>query len=232
MDKSNDENTLAHPNFNRKIRSFVRRESRMSKRQQHAYETYMPTYGITVDGPPIDVDALFGRPGITVLEVGFGMGDSLIEMARTHPDVNYIGIEVHRPGVGSVLASINEHNISNIRLFRADAVEILQNKLLGQCLDKIQLFFPDPWHKKRHHKRRLIQAPFVQLLASRLKPQGVLHIATDWQDYAEHIKTVITQSTAFRTADDKIVPARPMTKFENRGLRLGHNVWDLLFQRT
>jgi len=236
MDKPNDETTSASPDFNRKIRSFVRRESRMSKRQRHAYETLMPTYGIEVSGPPINAETLFGRSGVTVLEIGFGMGDSLVEMARHHPDVNYIGIEVHRPGIGSVLTSIDEHCIDNIRLCYGDAVDVLQNRLSGQFFDRIQLFFPDPWHKKRHHKRRLIQAPFVQLLADRLKSQGMLHVATDWQNYAEHINTVLADSTMFRTASDdiknnEIKSARPMTKFENRGLRLGHEVWDLLFLR-
>ncbi|NOZ52725.1 MAG: tRNA (guanosine(46)-N7)-methyltransferase TrmB [Gammaproteobacteria bacterium] len=228
---SSSHETNTRRQFNRKIRSFVRRESRMSKRQRHAYETLMPTFGIDATGPVINLDSLFGRTGITVLEIGFGMGDSLVQMARDQPDVNYVGIEIHRPGIGSVLANINEHTIHNIRLFCADAVDVLPNRIPLQSLDRIQVFFPDPWQKQRHHKRRLIQAPFVQLLADRLKPQGILHIATDWQHYADHIDATISASPAFCTAGDHIKSARPSTKFENRGLRLGHDVRDLLFQK-
>ncbi|WP_455220096.1 tRNA (guanosine(46)-N7)-methyltransferase TrmB, partial [Kaarinaea lacus] len=165
----------------------------------------------------------------TIVEIGFGMGDTLATMAMENPDSNFIGIEVHRPGVGSLLATIEEKGISNIRIFCHDAVEVLEQSIPDQSLDGIHIFFPDPWHKKRHHKRRLIQTAFVNLLATKLKPQGQLHIATDWKNYAEWIEEVMAETPNFSKLAEDNSHQRPTTKFEKRGLKLGHGVWDMIY---
>ena len=231
MSPSHDDNSEQPTTFQRKIRSFVRREGRMSRRQTTAYESLFPRYGIDFTPQSLDYQKLFERTAPTTLEIGFGMGDTLATMALNNPDINYIGIEVHRPGVGSLLATIEEKQINNIRIFCHDAVEVLEHVIPNQSLDEIQIFFPDPWPKKRHHKRRLIQAAFVELLAKKLKNQGKLHIATDWKNYAEWIEEIIAASPMFSRLPDDTLYQRPTTKFEKRGLKLGHDVWDMIYQR-
>lgn len=217
------------------IRSFVKRQGRMSKRQQHALEQYWGQYGIDYQADGFDLDKAFARHGKTVVEIGFGMGKSLVEQAKANPDCNYLGIEVHTPGVGTLLADCAELNLSNVRIIQHDAVEVLKFMLDDKSIDLFQIFFPDPWHKKRHHKRRLIQAPFVELLISKLKAGGIIHCATDWQGYAEQMMQVLTENQHLTNCVgpeqySERPESRPLTKFEQRGHRLGHGVWDLLFQ--
>lgn len=217
----------------RPIRSFVRREGRMTNAQRTALETLWPQYGLAPD-TALNADAAFGRHAALILEIGFGMGDSLAEMALADPASNYIGIEVHRPGVGNLLQKLVANEIKNIRVYCADAVEVLQHCIVDNSLDAVHIFFPDPWHKKRHHKRRLIQPAFVQQLRQKLKPGGRLHLATDWENYAEHMSGVMCHAEGFRSGGDargvvERPDARPLTKFEKRGERLGHGVWDLIF---
>ena len=236
MSKTEDNNSgCAEPecpeSFRRKIRSFVKREGRMSKRQTQAYETLLSKYGIAFNKQMIDLSTQFEREGPTVLEIGFGMGDSLAQMAMDNSDSNYIGIEVHKPGVGSLLATIEEKHISNLRVISHDAVEVLEHSIPKQSLDAIQIFFPDPWPKKRHHKRRLIQTGFVGLLAQKLKPNGQLHIATDWKNYAEWIEEVMVECSEFKRLPPDTPHQRPMTKFEKRGINLGHGVWDMIYEK-
>jgi len=224
---------LKHPRI---VRSFVRREGRMTRAQQRALAEGMPRYGLLPEGV-IDLGTAFGRDAPCELEIGFGNGVSLLAMAESHPDRNYLGIEVHRPGVGNLLLQIEKHGLSNIRVVCADAVEVISNHLTDACLDAVYIFFPDPWHKTRHRKRRLVQAGFVELLQQRLRPGGLLHMATDWEDYARHMLAVMRQVEGFENlASDGTYcerPAyRPLTKFEQRGLRLGHGVWDLMFRKN
>jgi tRNA (guanine-N7-)-methyltransferase len=219
----------------RKIRSFVRREGRMTTAQQRALQELWPRFGID-SHTMIDLPALFGRTAPVTLEIGFGNGDSLLAMAQASPEVDFIGIEVHRPGVGRLLQALEDRQISNVRVMCDDAVEILQRCLPDHSLQRVLLFFPDPWHKKRHHKRRIVQPEFVELLASKLQRGGILHMATDWENYAEHMLEVVGASGKFRNCSGpgqySEKPAyRPSTKFERRGQRLGHGVWDLLFER-
>jgi tRNA (guanine-N7-)-methyltransferase len=219
----------------RRIRSFVRREGRLTRGQQGALETLWPRFGLEVGAGLLDRSAVFGRQAAVTLEIGFGDGESLAWQAEQCPERDFIGIEVHRPGVGHLLAEIERRGLTNIRLFNADAVEVLERSIPPGSLDTVQVFFPDPWHKKRHHKRRLIQPAFVERIASRLCPHGLLHLATDWQDYAEQMQAVLAASTRFRPEGPLPAPARPAhrpeTKFERRGHRLGHRVWDLLYRR-
>ncbi len=220
----------------RKIRSFVRREGRMTAAQQRALQELWPRYGID-SHTMIDPSALFGRSAPVTLEIGFGNGDTLLDMARASPESDFIGIEVHRPGVGRLLQALEEQHISNVRVMCDDAVEILQHNLPDHCLQRVLLFFPDPWHKKRHHKRRIVQPGFIGLLARKLQHGGILHMATDWENYAQHMLEVVSASSAFRNCAGpghySGKPAwRPTTKFERRGQRLGHGVWDLLFERV
>lgn len=229
MSKSADNLAKCPPSLRRKIRSFVKREGRMSSRQRNAIEALFPEFGITPDDRPIDLPELFGRQASIVLEIGFGMGDSLSQMAMDNPDHNYIGIEVHRPGVGSLLATIGENKINNIRVINHDAIEVLQKNMADNSLDGIQIFFPDPWPKKRHFKRRLIQTPFIDLLSKKMKANGKLHIATDWKNYAEWIEDIIGRSPHFTRLAQNTPHNRPMTKFEKRGLDLGHGVWDMIY---
>lgn len=218
----------------RRIRSYVRREGRMTKAQQSALARLWPRYVVEPDTTR-DLDALFGRVAPRVLEIGFGMGDSLAATAAAHPERDYLGIEVHRPGVGSLLARLDERGTHNIRIICGDAVDVLQNHLADAALDTVQLFFPDPWPKKRHHKRRIVQLAFVELLRRKLKPGGFFHVATDWEDYAEHVLTVMASAPGFsNTAATGRYTARPddrpATKFEQRGARLGHVIRDLVFR--
>ena len=225
---------LNNEHHRRTIRSFVRREGRITRGQQRALDELWPKYGIAQDGLA-DLEAVFGRAAPRTLEIGFGNGEALAEMAAEQPGQDFIGIEVHRPGVGHLLQLLEQRGIDNVRIVNADAIQMV-DKLPDQSLDRVLLFFPDPWHKKRHHKRRIVQPVFVQLLANKLKPGGILHMATDWQDYAEHMLAVMQNSDQFRNLAGSGRYAdkpdyRPETKFEQRGRRLGHDVWDLVFER-
>ena len=229
------EETTEDGKFMRRIRSFVRREGRLTKGQERALQELWPVMGVEFRDEMLDLTALFGREAPVVLEIGFGMGKSLVEMAAAAPEKNFIGIEVHRPGVGACLTSAQEAGITNLRLFCHDAVEVLGQMIPDQSIDTLQLFFPDPWHKSRHHKRRIVQPAFVQMLRPKLKIGGVFHMATDWENYAEHMLEVMNAAEGFvNTMEGDYAPrpdSRPLTKFEQRGHRLGHGVWDLLFAR-
>jgi len=220
----------------RRIRSFVRREGRLTPGQQRAMDELFPTFGIEAEEGLLDLDAIFGRSAPRILEIGFGNGESLAEIARKHPQNDYIGIEVHRPGVGHLLMKIEELGLSNVRVMCTDAVEVLELQIPDASLDALYLFFPDPWHKKRHHKRRQVQPEWAQLVRRKLKLGGKLHMATDWENYAEHMLDVLSQAEGFKntSANGDYVPKpdyRPETKFERRGQRLGHGVWDLVFEK-
>jgi len=220
----------------RTIRSFVRREGRLTAAQKRALETLWPEYGIDTTEQKLDLESIFGRCATLTLEIGFGNGESLAKMAQAAPEGDFIGIEVHQPGVGNLLQTLKQQNIHNVRILCDDAVEALRNNFSPESLDQVQIYFPDPWPKKRHHKRRLIQAEFIALLASRLKPGGILHIATDWQDYAAHIIELMQTrhdfiDTASQSGCQPRPDFRPETKFERRGLRLGHPVCDLIYRR-
>jgi tRNA (guanine-N7-)-methyltransferase len=221
----------------RRIRSYVLRAGRMTAVQKRALETNWQRWGLEYNGSELVYDSAFGRGGPRVLEIGFGMGQSLVATAEATPETNFIGIEVHRPGVGKLLHSMEERGVDNIRVYRHDAVEVLRDCIPNASLDTIQIFFPDPWQKKRHHKRRLIQPPFMSQLASKLKTGGVLHLATDWENYAEQMMEVLSAAEGFSNTcgEGHFAPRpahRPLTKFELRGERLGHGVWDLVFSRT
>jgi len=220
----------------RAIRSFVLRQGRLTRGQQRAFEQYWPQLGIDYRAQPLDLQALFGNAHPVYLEIGFGNGESLAAMARDNPHNNYIGIEVHGPGVGHLLMKLEEYDCSNVRVCRHDAVEVLRDMIPDRALAGVFLFFPDPWHKKRHHKRRIVQAEFLDLLAKKIRPGGVFHAATDWEDYAKHMLATLNASPDFHNTSSggEFVPRpdyRPLTKFEQRGLRLGHGVWDLIFER-
>jgi len=196
----------------------------------------MPSLGVEYSPQAIDLQSLFGRQAPLTLEIGFGMGASLFEQARQHPERNFLGIEVHRPGVGSLLAKVDEAGLSNVRVSTHDAVEVLKQQIPADSIDRLQLFFPDPWPKKRHHKRRIVQTDFVELVRTRLVIGGVFHMATDWQNYAEHMLEVMSRAEGWRnlspSGDYMPQPTdRPVTKFQQRGERLGHGVWDLMFAR-
>lgn len=230
------EDAEASGKYIRRIRSFVKREGRLTKGQAGALERQWPKLGLEHQAQTIDLDAVFGRSAPVVLEIGFGMGKSLVEMAKAAPEQDFIGIEVHRPGVGACLLEAEEQQVENLRVYEHDAVEVLADCIADGSLSTVQIFFPDPWHKKRHHKRRIIQPEFVQQLRKKLKPGGILHLATDWENYAEHMLEVMQAAEGFRNlaADNAYVPRpdhRPLTKFEARGQRLGHGVWDLQFER-
>jgi tRNA (guanine-N7-)-methyltransferase len=220
----------------RTIRSFVVRGGRITGAQQRALEEAWPRFGIDFDSTQLDLDAVFGRRAPRTLEIGFGNGENLATLAAAHPERDYLGIEVHRPGVGHLFLALEKFSLTNVRAICHDAVEVLNQQLAPDSLDEILILFPDPWHKKRHHKRRLIQPDFVELLAKRLRPQGVLRMATDWQPYAEHMLAVLNACGSFTniSPDGAFVPrdaARVLTRFEKRGQRLGHEVWDLEFRR-
>ena len=221
--------------MHRRIRSFVLRQGRVTKGQANALETQWPKYGVEYGLQRIDSNALFGRvESKKVLEIGFGMGETTAKIAQTLPDCDFLAAEVHTPGVGALLKLIEELALTNIRIIQHDVVEVLQHMITDASLDGVHIFFPDPWHKKRHHKRRLIQAEFVKLLCTKLKTGGYLHVATDWQEYAEWVLDVLNAEPQLKntTNDYAEKPSyRPLTKFENRGIKLGHGVWDLVFRR-
>jgi tRNA (guanine-N7-)-methyltransferase len=219
----------------RRIRSFVLRQGRLTKGQERALETAWPQFGIDYIPQLLDLSNVFQRDtSAKVLEIGFGMGESTAKIAQTLPEHNFLAVEVHTPGVGSLLKQIQEQGISNIRIIQHDAVEVLQHMLPALSLDGVHIFFPDPWHKKRHHKRRLIQAEFVKLLCSKLKVGAYIHVATDWQEYAEWVLEVLSAEPMLKNTAETYAEKpsyRPLTKFENRGIKLGHGVWDLVFRR-
>jgi tRNA (guanine-N7-)-methyltransferase len=218
----------------RSIRSYVLRQGRISNAQRRAHAELFPVYGVPFSPAPLDLVALFGRAAPKTLEIGFGMGETTAAIAQQHPECDTLGVEVHTPGVGSLLARIAELRLANVRIVQHDAVEVIEKMIAPEALEGVHLFFPDPWPKKRHHKRRLIQAPFVSLLASRMKPGAVLHACTDWEDYAAQMLQVLSaESTLQNTASGYAArpDSRPQTKFERRGLSLGHRVWDLVFRK-
>lgn len=222
----------------RGVRSYVLRAGRIGPGQQRALQTLAPRFVLPVDDDTaaFDFELVFGRRAPVVMEIGFGMGDATAQIAKAHPEIDFLGVEVHEPGVGALLKHIGDEQISNIRIVQHDAVPVLQRLIAADSLAGVHLFFPDPWPKKRHHKRRLVQPALVALIASRLRAGGVLHAATDWQHYAEQMLAVLGCEPLLRnTAADGFAPRpamRPLTKFEQRGLRLGHGVWDLLFERV
>lgn len=228
--------TGAHP----RIRSYVLRAGRVGSGQARALAEIGPQFMLPYQPAELDLAAAFGHtdagspPAPTILEIGFGMGEGLAEIAAAHPENHYLGVEVHTPGVGALLKQLGERGLTNVRVIQHDAVEVLTKMLAPAGLAGIHIFFPDPWHKKRHHKRRLIQAPLVQLLASRLRDSGYIHLATDWQEYAEQMLAVLSAEPQLVNTVTDYAPrpdTRPLTKFEQRGLRLGHGVWDLLFRK-
>ena len=227
MDHSNQT-----PEFHRKIRSFVRREGRFTPGQQRAFDLHWKDFGLDFKQAVIEPEALFGRNAPLILEIGFGNGDSLAAMAEKNPQNNYLGIEVHRPGAGQLLHQIEQRNLDNLRISTHDAVEVLIHQLQDESLQGVQIFFPDPWPKKRHHKRRIIQNEFMTLLAKKLKLGGFVHMATDWENYAEHMLEVMQAHTDYKNTAETFISRpeyRPLTKFEQRGLKLGHEIFDLMF---
>lgn len=222
--------------FKRTIKSFARRNGRQTEAQKNALDQYWPLYGLKIEQGPLDLKTLFPAADKYALEIGFGMGSSFIAMAEREPDMGFIGIEVHEPGVGTVLAHTVEHNLQNIRVYSEDAVEVLKQCIPDNSLDRFQLFFPDPWPKKRHHKRRLVQAEFMQLLLKKLKSGAIIMMATDWANYAEHMIEILSAQPelenvfgAGQFAPDR--GTRPETKFERRGIELGHEIFDLRFKK-
>jgi tRNA (guanine-N7-)-methyltransferase len=233
------EGTPADTAHHRNIRSFVRRTGRTTLGQAKAFTDVGPQFLLTYAAAPADFQAIFHRAAPTILEIGFGMGEATAHIAALMPEKNFLCCEVHTPGVGALLKRIGEHDLANIRILQHDAVEVIDNMLPPASLEGAHIFFPDPWHKKKHNKRRLIQAPLIAKLATRLKPGGYLHCATDWQPYAEQILEVLSAEPLLRntaaTSQGGYAPKpayRPLTKFENRGIKLGHGVWDVVFTRV
>jgi len=219
----------------RSIRSYVLRQGRVTDAQRRASAELLPRFGLAYSREAPDLDRIFGRAAPKILEIGFGMGETTARIAASHPGNDYLGIEVHAPGVGSLLQRIAALGLSNIRIIQHDAVEVLETMIPPASLDGVHVFFPDPWPKKRHQKRRLIQPPLVALLASRMKNGAYVHVATDWEDYAQQIMEVLSAAPLLANTTDGYAPRpeqRPLTKFENRGLKLGHAVWDLVFRRV
>ncbi|MDI9333480.1 MAG: tRNA (guanosine(46)-N7)-methyltransferase TrmB [Cytophagales bacterium] len=225
------------PPYQRTIRSFVIRAGRLTTGQAKAFDTFGAQFLIPYQATPLGLSAAFGRVAPTILEIGFGMGEATAHIASSRPGDNFLCCEVHAPGVGALLKRVGEQSLRNVRIIQHDAVEVLDNMLADSSLDGIHIFFPDPWHKARHNKRRLIQAPFVAKLASKLTAGGRIHCATDWQDYAEQILAVLSREPALTNTTSNAdgyadkPDYRPLTKFENRGLKLGHGVWDVVFKK-
>ena len=216
----------------RTVRSFVRRTGRITPAQGRALDELWPLFGIEYSADSLNLDEVFGRAAERILEIGFGNGESLVQEAAARPEIDFLGVEVHEPGIGHCLIAAHDRGLTNLRIIKHDAVEVLQQQLPDGALERINLYFPDPWPKKRHHKRRLVQAAFLRLAASKLAAGGTLQIATDWENYAEHIDELIAGSPEFTLAerhvhdDESAAPDRQTTKFERRGLRQGHNIWD------
>jgi tRNA (guanine-N7-)-methyltransferase len=218
----------------RTIRSYVLRQGRTTAAQARAHRELLPRWGIPFEPRPIDLERAFGRSAPKVLEIGFGMGEATAQIAAAHPETDYLAVEVHTPGVGSLLTRIEALGLRNVRVIQHDAVEVLEHMIAPAALDGVHVFFPDPWPKKRHHKRRLIQPAFVALLASRMKPGARLHVATDWEDYAQQILEVLSGEAALENATRGFAPrpeTRPETKFERRGATLGHDIRDVVCRK-
>ncbi|MGZ8136199.1 MAG: tRNA (guanosine(46)-N7)-methyltransferase TrmB [Methylococcaceae bacterium] len=227
--------SVSEINFPQRIRSFIRRQGRITQAQQYALDNHWTTYCLD---PEADYNfaEVFGRDAPLCVEIGFGNGESLAKMAAANPDKDYIGIEVHRPGVGHLLMLLDQQGLTNVRIYCHDAIEILEHKIADNSLAAVHLFFPDPWPKKKHHKRRIVQSVFTRLLANKLKPGGYFHAATDWQNYAQSMLEVLSAEPCLYNASNAFdycerPEYRPLTKFEQRGIRLGHGVWDLIFSR-
>ena len=225
---TSSESTVPH-----RIRSFIRRQGRLTPGQQLALDNYWDKYCLNPNAD-YDFSQVFGRNAPLFVEIGFGNGESLSSMAAANPDKDYIGIEVHRPGVGHLLLLLNQQSLTNVRIYCHDAIEIMEHKIADNSLSGVHLFFPDPWPKKKHHKRRIVRPDFIDLLIRKLKPEGYFHAATDWENYAEAMLAVLSESSALRNASPsndycQCPEYRPLTKFEQRGIRLGHGVWDLIF---
>ncbi len=219
--------------LHRKIKSFVLRQGKITKGQQNAIDTLMPIFGVEYTTSHVDLNQIFNSANNKIIEIGFGMGDATWQIAKQNPENDYLGIEVHGPGVGSLLMSIQEHQIHNLRIIKHDAVEVLQDMITDHSIHGFHIYFPDPWHKKRHHKRRLIQGEFVELLVSKLLPQGYIHVATDWEDYAYWILDILNKNDKLKNIGVDFIPKpdyRPYTKFEKRGIGLGHKTWDIYFK--
>jgi tRNA (guanine-N7-)-methyltransferase len=225
-----------HPKTQRPVRSYVLRQGRMTEAQQRAFETLWPKYGLSLGEGALDLPALFGNDRPVILEIGFGNGETLARLAQRHAEHNYLGVEVHGPGVGHLLLKLAAQERDNVRILQCDAMELLRRHLPAGSLAGVLLFFPDPWPKRRHHKRRIVQAEFAELVYRALTPGGLLHMATDWEAYAQQMLQVLSAHPGFRNRSGEGRFAqrpddRPLTKFEQRGQRLGHGVWDLLFER-
>jgi tRNA (guanine-N7-)-methyltransferase len=224
--------------FPQRIRSFVRRDGRMTEAQRRVLDELWPMFGLELADGMLDYSKTFARDAAVILEIGFGSGHSLLEIARAHPDKNFIGIETYQPGIGALLLKIEEYALTNIRIYYADAVEVLERCIPAASLDGVQIFFPDPWPKRRHHKRRLIQPEFVNVIAEKLRPKGIFHLATDWEHYARHMLKVMSAAENFvnLAGSGKYSPRsaqRPVvTKFEQRGTKKGHDIWELQFARA
>ena len=221
----------------REIKSFVMRAGRMTPGQQRGLDEGWPRYGLELESGPLNISELFGRDAPVTFEIGFGMGQSLLEMAQAAPEQDFIGVEVHRPGVGALLNGMLKQDMNNVRVYSCDALDVLRQCVADNSLDRVLLYFPDPWHKSRHHKRRIVNENFAALVRQKLKPGGILHMATDWEPYAEHMLEVMQVAPGYQN----LSPAgnwverpaeRPVTKFERRGERLGHGVWDLKFSKA
>ncbi len=220
----------------RRIRSFVLRQGRFTPAQQRAFDQHWARYGLDFTGVPRDFDTVFGRQAPRVLEIGFGNGEQLLHSAQAEPHADFIGVEVHRPGVGRLMNGLADAGVGNVRLYNHDAVEVLQHEVADGALDEVRIYFPDPWHKKRHNKRRLVQPEFLGVLATKVARGGRLHLATDWADYAEHMRETLAAAPGWRVdaahASESVRPPwRIETHFERRGLRLGHGVWDFVLER-
>lgn len=237
MTENKTDNSQTAPDAEkRRIKSFVLRQGRLSQAQQNAIDAMWPKYGLELKEELLDFQQEFGREAPTIVEIGFGMGASLAAMAEANPQNNYIGIEVHRPGVGALLKLVQEKGLTNIRVFNDDAVEVLRQRVPLNSLAGVFLFFPDPWHKTKHKKRRIVQPDFVATLAKHLTDDGHFHMATDWEDYAKHMMQVMSHAPDYQntSGEGEYTPRpdyRPLTKFEQRGHRLGHGVWDLIFAK-
>jgi tRNA (guanine-N7-)-methyltransferase len=222
--------------LHREIKSFVLRQGKVTQGQQRAIEELMPVYGLQYTGEQLDLASAFGRDNPKLVEIGFGMGHATWQIAKNNPKNDYLGVEVHLPGVGALLMQMRDNDVGNLRLIRHDAVEVLRNMLADDSISGFHIYFPDPWHKKRHHKRRIIQSEFVNLLCQKLKSGGYIHLATDWEEYAKWMLDILRSNSQLvnKSTSNDYVPRpdyRPLTKFENRGVKLGHGVWDLIFTK-